>query len=248
MSFPIFDIHSLYGDSLFEKSESAESLQSRRDQCPQLEMLLIPAKPKDYLYSGAMERLRAETAASSTTFPCLRVDPWRLDEALELIQQSQEAALFLHPFEEHIYPTHKNFYEVVEQASKRGRPIILASGYLPYSHAAQILPLIRDFPKQIFILTHGAQINICGLHISEAFEIFESCSNTYFESSGIYRQDYIERAVAELGAERVLFGSGGPHYDFQYELKRILYLNVSDSDRHLILYQNARRVLGLDLE
>ncbi|MDF1665410.1 MAG: amidohydrolase family protein [Planctomycetota bacterium] len=248
MSFPIFDIHCLFGDSLFEKSESAASMQTRRDQYPELEALLIPAKPKDYLYPGAMEELRVATKSLAATFPCLRVDPWRSKEAEELIEQSREPAVFLHPFEEHMYPTHKNFYSVVEHAAKKKRPVIIASGYLPYSHAAQILPLIRDFPEHPFILTHGAQINICGLHITEAFEIFESCPNTYFETSGIYRQDYIERAVSELGAKRVLFGSGGPHYDFHYELKRILYLNVSDSDRHLILYKNARRVLGLDLE
>lgn len=248
MSFPIFDIHCLFGDSLFGKSETFSSIQSRREDYPQLESLLIPAKPKDYLYSGAMAEIRAGSESMTSSWACLRVDPWRLEEAQALIEQSVEPALFLHPFEEHIYPTHENFYKVVEWAGQRSLPMIIASGYLPFSHAAQILPLIRDFPEQTFILTHGGQINICGLHITEAFEIFETCANTYFETSGIYRQDYIERAVSELGANRVLFGSGLPHYDFHYELKRILYLNVSESDRHLILYQNARRVLGLDME
>lgn len=248
MSVRIFDIHCLYGESLFDASVREETLTALWKEHAGLETLLTPAKPKDYLYSQAMTELREGTRRLPRASLSLRVDPWRSDEAARLIETAEERILFLHPFEEHIYPTHEKFREVVKWAGEKGLPIILASGYLPHSHAAQVLPLIRDFPEQPFILTHGAQINICGLHIAEAFEIFESCPNTYFETSGIYRQDYIERAVSELGPERVLFGSGGPHYDFNYELKRVLYLKLSDADRELILYKNARRILGLDRE
>jgi uncharacterized protein len=240
----IFDIHSYCGASLFQKSLSEEQLETRQGQYPNLEHLLIPAKPFDYCYRQANRELLSVLSRHETWHGAVRVDPWRLQESLDMISKTALRALFLHPFEEHIYPTHDHFQEVVEAAGKRGLLVILACGYLPYSHAAQVLPLIRNFPEQPFLLTHGGQINICGLHLTEAFEIFSSCSNSYFESSGIYRQDYIEQAVSELGPERVLFGSGSPHYDFDYELKRILHLQISASDRSRILYHNARSLLG----
>jgi uncharacterized protein len=250
MDAPVFDIHTFFGSSLYGKSLSPDDLDQRRQRRPHLSGLLIPARPKDYRFDRAHADLLEflSTSQGSGWHGALRVDPWRLEESLSLIKETPLPALFLHPFEEHIYPTHKNFIQVVQAASERGLPLILACGYLPYSHAAQILPLIEKFPKQPFLLTHGGQINICGLHLTEAFEIFSRCPNASFEISGIYRHDYIEQAIAELGPHRVIFGSASPHYDFDYELKRVEYLSLSARDAEQILSKNARRFLNLNTE
>lgn len=246
MNASIFDIHMYFGKSLFGRNLEKQDIQEIKDKYPGLGGCFIPCKPYDYMYGKINEEVEnvGETFVGTWEY-AVRVDPWRVEEAISLIQASKSPLLFLHPFEEQIYPTHPFFYHIVEEAIEKKMKIMIACGYVPFSHSAQVMPLIKDFPNAKFIITHGGQINICGMHMDEAFEIFRENKNTYFETSGIYRQDYIEKAINELGSERVLFGSGAPYYDIDFELKRIAFLNVSDSIKEKILGKNARILLKL---
>lgn len=239
----IFDIHIYFGKSLFKKDWQLQSLQQLERKYPQLEGCLLPVKPYDYLYGPANATIARLTADNRKWSHTLRVDPWRLSESIALLEKTQAAILFIHPFEEQIYPGHSHIAQLLDLAAAKKMHIMLAGGYLPFSHPAQLLPLIRDFANLRFIVTHGGQINICGLHMEEAFAIFEQCPNTYFETSGIYREDFIERAVDKLGENRVVFGSGTPVYDLDFELKRIEYLKIKSSAKEQILYHNSRELL-----
>ncbi len=235
----ILDLQMFFGSSLFGKSVSSKEMSTWLASYPHLEAMLIPHKPYDYHYAQANQEVEEFASQNKAFRPVLRVDPWRQEEALALIQKTKSPLLFLHPFEEQFYPTQTEVKNILEEAFSRQMKVILACGYLPFSHSAQVYPLIRDFPQGEFILTHGAQINVCGMHMEEAFEIFADFSNTYFETSGIYREDYIEKAINELGSQRVLFGSGSPYYHFPFELKRIEHLNCSDEVKEKILWKNA---------
>lgn len=241
----VFDAHVYVGPALFEgRGLSDDGLAALMAQAADFGACLIPAKPYAYHYPAANARLESLAQDLPQAVTAVRVDPWRHD-AIDEVHRSDARALFLHPMEEQFYPNTEPVRRLVEAAEDRGKVVMIAAGYLPFSHAAEILPLVRDFPELPFVLTHGAQINISGLHLSEAWEIFEACENAYFETSGIYREDYIERAVRELGAERVLFGSGTPVYDPRFERARIDHLDIDEPSRALILGDNARRLFGL---
>jgi predicted TIM-barrel fold metal-dependent hydrolase len=54
---------------------------------------------------------------------------------------------------------------------------------------------------------------------------------------------FVEMAVRELGARRVLSGSDVPGRSFASQLAKVLGANIADTDRRLILGENLRRLL-----
>jgi 2,3-dihydroxybenzoate decarboxylase len=64
-------------------------------------------------------------------------------------------------------------------------------------------------------------------------------------TSGVYRDDFLERAVRTFGAERVLFASFAPQFNLAYEHKRVHQVHISDEERALVLSGNADRLFGV---
>ena len=93
----------------------------------------------------------------------------------------------------------------------------------------------------------------------EALRLAFSFDNTYCEMSKA-PVEIVNAAVKGIGAERVLFGSDfnrpegktyGPlnqHFVFQqwYNLNTIANCDLTEDERDLILYKNARRLFKLD--
>jgi len=70
------------------------------------------------------------------------------------------------------------------------------------------------------------------------------CANVYVDlSGGDPVAGYVETAVAELGAERVLFGSDAGGRSFASQLAKVLDAEIPDSAKELILAGNAKRLL-----
>ncbi|BBM88055.1 amidohydrolase family protein [Candidatus Uabimicrobium amorphum] len=235
----IFDIHMYLGKSLFHKDFFLENVQQLQKEYSLTKAAVIPTKPFDYDYEKPNGDLCDLAQNHEDLHHILRVDPWRNEQALRMVKETKSPVLFLHFFEEQIYPTNPLVKQVVEEAKSKNLAVMLACGYLPFSHSAQVQPLVSAFPDVRFIITHGGQINISGMHMAEAFEIFRDHENTFFETSGIYREDYIEDAIDKLGSERVLFGSGSPYYYFPFEVRRIEHLKTSSSIKDKIFSKNA---------
>jgi len=54
---------------------------------------------------------------------------------------------------------------------------------------------------------------------------------------------FIEMAVRELGAERIIFGSHLPSRSLGTELCKVTAANISEADKRLILGTNFRQLL-----
>ena len=123
-------------------------------------------------------------------------------------------------------------------------PIIVASGYQCWSEAAQITQFAPWCPEVPVILTNGGQYNISGLGQIDAGLALQ-IDNVYVQTSGVYRDDWIERVVSEFGPERLLFASSAPLMDFAYELKRVELAHVAEDAKSLMLGGNAIRLFAL---
>lgn len=83
--------------------------------------------------------------------------------------------------------------------------------------------------------------------------------NVYLDTSKS-RPDVVEKAVAELGSDRILWGtdwvregahptgaiSERPSHLYDFNLKVVEQARISDEDKEKIFYRNARRLLGLE--
>jgi predicted TIM-barrel fold metal-dependent hydrolase len=66
------------------------------------------------------------------------------------------------------------------------------------------------------------------------------------ETSGVYRQDFVEDVATQIGPERVLFGSNSPFMDMRLEVERARWANLAEESKALILAGNAQRIFKLD--
>lgn len=128
----------------------------------------------------------------------------------------------------------------------RGLPLLLAGGYPGFSHPSQIGDLARQFPDVTIIATHGGQLNISGLLLADAGRMLRANPNVIMETSGIYREDFIEDTVADLGPERVVFGSNAPYMDQAFESARVRLAHLDDAAKAALGHENIRRILRLE--
>ena len=107
-----------------------------------------------------------------------------------------------------------------------------------------VSPLPPKFPKLTVIMAHMG--GLWKLHaIDHCIETAKRYSNVMLDTAAIVLFQEIERAVAEIGAERIFFGSDAPGLHPGPEKAKIEYLHLTDKEKALILGGNARRLLKL---
>jgi predicted TIM-barrel fold metal-dependent hydrolase len=102
--------------------------------------------------------------------------------------------------------------------------------------------IARDYPNARIILGHsGVTLKGC----EEAIGVARRHDNLYLDT-GCSQPHFgmIERFVAEVGADRVLFGSDMPLLEPAAQLGRIAYAKIRDSEKAMIFGGNLKRLLG----
>ncbi len=102
------------------------------------------------------------------------------------------------------------------------------------STPADIAKMAKKHPSLRILMAHLTGAKIRGIQDIKAYP------NVLLDTSGSQPEEgYLERAIEELGADRVLFGSDYPIRAFSTQLGRIESVSLSDEDRAKVLYKNA---------
>jgi hypothetical protein len=246
----IFDFRVFLGRSFDGVQQTVGELLRRMDTLAIDMALVCPLKPASYDLDLANATLAAciEDHADRL-LGAARVDPWQPD-APESLRRALEThglrAVFLNPWEECFQAEMSRLDPLMDVAARHKVPILIASGYPWLSESLQVCALARRWPDVPVVMSNGGQINISGLGQADAALALRRAHNLHVDTAGVYRQDFIEGTVQEMGAERVLFASGAPYLDQRYEVKRVLWADVDDSARRAMQSGNARLLLGLD--
>lgn len=246
----IVDGLTFLGDGLFGLHASVEGLLRRLEETAAERAIVCPLRPRGYeLGPGNDEVAEAVEAHPDRLLGFARVDPNRRGEAAAEADRALGRlglrGLFLHPWEEHFRVSAPFVDDVVAVAQAHGRPVIVAAGYPWLSEALQVAELAARFPDVRFVATNGIQINISGLGQTDAELALQRCPNLAMQTSGVYREDFIEGVVQRLGAERVLYASGSPYFDPRLEIRRVQWSHLPDADKDAVLGGNAAALLGL---
>ncbi len=207
------------------------------------------AHPVDHDFVRANEELAAcvERSAGRLMGLC-RVDPWDGQGGLDLLQRSVRSlshrGLVLHPAEEHFRINDRRLVPFAHLAEELDIPVIVASGYPWLSEPTQVAEFARWCPSVPIIMTNGGQYNISGLSQMDA-ESALSLDNVYLHTSGVYREDFLQKVAATFGFERLLFASAAPVFDMGFEKLRVQYLHVGQQQREAILGGNAQRIFSI---
>ena len=247
----VLDAEVYLGPNLFGPAHDRESLIKVLDAAGVTRAVVCPARPPGY-HLGPANDLVADAVRRHPhrLIGFARVDPRQGAAALIELRRGVERlglhGLLLHPWEE-LFPANDRLVDPLFAYARERRLLVqVAGGYPMVSHAAQIADLAQRFPDVTILATHGGQINISGRGLYEAAQMLRACPNVYLQTSGVYREDWMEDMAQELGAARLVFGSGAPYYDLGFELERIHRLHLPAADRAAIAGANLARLLTLD--
>jgi uncharacterized protein len=246
----IVDSLAFLGDSIFGRSTTAEALIVGMDALGVDMTVVCPSKPRGYHFAPANDELARIVAGSAGRLSGIaRVDPLQGDEACAELERAVQAlglrGLFLHPWEETFCINDARVDPVVDVARRLEVPVIIAAGYPLVSEALQVGALASRFPEVTFVATNGLQLNISGLGQVDSELALADNDNLSIQTSGVYREDFLEGVVRRFGPRRVLYASASPWLDPRLEIRRVQWAAFSESESDAILGRNAVGVFSL---
>ncbi len=174
----------------------------------------------------------------------LDANPFRLSEHPEV--RGVRLAPQFHTYQ----PLYEPFVdELCEEAAAAQVPVqlplrVLMNWGMPMLDLGTIVTLVERHSRTPWILTglnyfHELR---CGLALMRRFP------SVYIETSCIQGFEAIAKIVAEIGSDRILFGTGLPLQNAAAGVAKIEHARISDTDREAIFSANIRRLLRMDPE
>lgn len=141
--------------------------------------------------------------------------------------------------------THPNFHPLIERIAELRGVIMQHTWFVTggkqspgASTPAELAEVAAKFPEQKFICAHA------GGEWQRGIRAVQNSPNILVETSGFDASaGFIEMAVRELGAERIVFGSHLPSRSLGTELSKVIAANISEGDKQLILGENFRKLI-----
>ena len=240
----IVDSLTYVGKSMFGPSATAEEIVSRLDDLQIDKAVVCAFKPLSYDLRAANETVaEAVRKYPDRLVGFARIDPWQGDGAIRDMEQAEGElglrGLFIHPWEETFPIAAPEVNPLIQVAADRGLPVLIAAGYPWVSEGLQVGDLASRFPMVDFIATNGCQINISGLGTFDADYALARNPNLVIQTTGVYRQDFLEEVAARHGVERLLFASSFPLMEPRLEILRVRLGAFDEQGKQAILGTNA---------
>lgn len=175
------------------------------------------------------------------------VDPLKpatYDQAAQMLQTPKCVGMKIHP-EEHGYHIKDHGRAIFEFAARQQALVMTHSGQ-ENSMPEDFVPFADDFPQVNLILAHlGCTCDGDPTHQVRALQTARH-DNLYIDTSSVQNilPNLLEWAVAQVTAERLLFGTDSPLYFLPMQRVRIDAADLTDQQKRLILHDNAARLLG----
>ncbi len=174
-----------------------------------------PENPPDFSVAEIEDRVRNDGFVGVKLESCVNARDSRLDPIMETAERLGVPVL------------HHAWYKTDEQEKTE-------------SNAGDVADLAVRFPRVRIVMAHLGGARHRGVQDIKPYRNLSIDTSGSLPATGM-----VEYAVAELGADRILYGSDVPGRDFPPQLGRVLGARISDSDKRRILYHNAAILLGL---
>ncbi|MGH3730055.1 MAG: amidohydrolase family protein [Micromonosporaceae bacterium] len=174
------------------------------------------------------------------------VNPWQpasLSQARELLAEPGIRGLKLHP-DTHAYPLDGPSYNAAfGLAAEHQVPVLSHSqGDSSYAAPERFGVVARRHPGVTLLMGHSG---LWPDAYPRAVQVAAEHPNVVLElSGGRMSGAWVARFVAEVGADRVMYGSDAIFLDLRYGLGRVALAPLDEEQREFVLFRNLLRVLG----
>jgi predicted TIM-barrel fold metal-dependent hydrolase len=150
----------------------------------------------------------------------------------------------IHPDTHEYHVAEPGYAPMWDLANARKLPVLTHTfAGSPYCEPVDFDAIAQRWPDVRIILGHSGATPAGH---RQAIAVAQAHPNVNLELCGSFTTgQWIRRMVDAVGAERVLFGTDFPFIDFRYGLGRVVFADLSEADRRLVLGENARRLLKL---
>ncbi|MGH9724514.1 MAG: amidohydrolase family protein, partial [Candidatus Acidiferrales bacterium] len=166
-----------------------------------------------------------------------------LEQLREYAHLHHPPLIKLHP-DLHKYPVDGPNYIPVWNYAHQTHAIVLVHTWDSDVNCGPLMfiKIAKEFPGARILLGHSG-VSWRGYH--QAIEVAKQAPNVYLDISGSQsHRTVLEICVAEVGAERVLFGSDMPYLEAAVPVGRVLTARISDEEKRAILRNNFMRLLA----
>lgn len=122
---------------------------------------------------------------------------------------------------------------------ERGMPLLVWHVEIDWPPLYRLAKAYPDLP--IIVETQTQKLLY---HTRPLFALMRDCANVHVELSNFAGAGFVEYAVGQFGAERLVFGSFLPMNDPFVPMGMVLDAEIADADRKLIAGDNLRRLIG----
>ncbi len=160
----------------------------------------------------------------------------------------------IHPYCDQVFPDDPRYKPVWEFSSERKVPVLIhtwnslryVDALLDYCLPSLFAKIAEEYPDAIILLGHsGGEYD----GVLDAIKVAKEYPNVYLDtaSSRLY-PEVIEMMVDEVGAERVLYGSDVPFLTPVTQVGKIVYADIKESEKEMILGLNAAKLFGIEVK
>ncbi len=198
----------------------------------------------------AINNFIADTVEKSngimTGLGSLHPDSPRLEDDYNHIKALGLKGVKLHPDFQKIAINDKRC-EKIYDLCRGDLPILLHTGDSRYdfSNPDRMAEILEKYPDLTVIGAHFGGWSVW----DEAVSKLCGYPNFYVDCSSSFdwmTSEKAEKIIKAYGADRVLFGSDFPMWDYESELSRFFEINLTESEREKILYRNAAKLFGIE--
>lgn len=225
------------------KRQTAEELLREMDRCGVERAVVCPVDQYIAVYNKEGNDYIAEAvrAHPDRLVGFASVNPWYGERGVEELERAVGmglSGLKLHPALQGFFANDELVYSLIEKSRELGIPIYVHTNTPVHAMPFQVADLAEQFPDVPFVLGHMGFAD----GWTDVVSAVTSLSNVYLETS-LSLPMPISEAVADLGADRVVFGSDSPESSLEAELYKIRILDLDEVARRKILGENIERVL-----
>lgn len=176
-----------------------------------------------------------------------KTDDYKRD--IDLICNLGLPGIKFHPEFQDFYIDEPKMLKVYDYALSKGLMLLFHAGC-----DASFSPPYHSTPKQFAEISKEMQGGvIIAAHLGgqsqwDDVEKYLVGTNVYFDTAmgmNLYPHDQFVRIVRNHGADKILFGSDSPWTKANEEIEILNSLPLTNEEKDLILYKNAKRLLGI---
>ncbi len=244
---PVIDMHGHMGpwhSIYFPRPEAADMIRSM--DSAGVRMLLFahhwPLFGVDIGHGVAIDAVR-QFPDRLRAYVCVNgLYPERMQDDLRLLDERPDVFIGVkfHGSEHGIALTDDRCKPAWEMADTRGC-LVLSHTWenSPFDGPLEVRAVLERYTNLTLLMGHS-----CHGDWDAAIELARECPNAYLELTAVLdNRGVVERFVAEVGAEKMLFGTDLPWFSPHHGIGALLSADITDEDRHLILHGNAERLL-----